>query len=172
MIDRLRFLRDRPLDPLAARAAVLFATAILLGFASLFVLGASGSRQPELHRGQPPLTRSQPRQVLPHVPGRAGSVQQPAAHQRRQDPQDEKGTAAAKSAAKALRSHRALQHLPYRRGGVRIRLVGARGDRAVLRVSASSARRARREWHRYLHRYRDSGRAYIPVFDIGAGRNG
>ena len=45
----------------------------------------------------------------------------------RQDPQDVRGSAAARRAARALRSHRALQHVPYRGGEVRIALVGAEG---------------------------------------------
>jgi len=46
MVDRLRLLLDRPLDPLVARAVVVFAGAILLGFAAIFVLGVSESGRP------------------------------------------------------------------------------------------------------------------------------
>jgi hypothetical protein len=172
MIDRLRFLLDRPLDPLAARAIVVFATAILTGFVAVFALGSGESGHSVVHREQTPPAGSQPGLASRHAPVEVAPAPKPGAHQRRQDPQDEKNTSAARSATKALRSHRALQHVPYRRGGVSIQLVGARGDRAVLRVSAATARGARRGWHRYLHRYRDSGRAYIPIFDVGAGRNG
>lgn len=161
MIDRLRFLLDRPLDPLAARAVVVFATAILLGFAALFVLGARESDRPAA-AGQPAV---QPRPIVaPEV--EASSPEVPSASRRhRQDPQDEKGTPAAARAAKAMHSHRALQHVPYLSGSLRILLAGAHGDRAVLAVSAPTISMARRGWRRFLRRYRDSGRSYIPHFN-------
>ncbi|HMJ74011.1 MAG TPA: hypothetical protein VK471_11695 [Solirubrobacterales bacterium] len=172
MIDRLRFLLDRPLDPLAARAVVLFATAILVGFTAVFVLGVSESDRPAAPRQQAAPARAQPRQVLDRPPAGAAPAPPQVPPHRRRDPQDQKDSAAARRAARALRSHRAIQHVPYRNGELTVVLVGARGGRAALRVSAPTARAGRRGWHRYLRRYRDSGRAYIPIFDVGAGRNG
>ena len=91
---------------------------------------------------------------------------------RQQDPQDERGSAASPRAARALQSHRALQHVPYRDGGLTVALVGARGSQAVLRVSAPTVAAARRGWHRFLRRYRDSGRAYVPIFKAVARHSG
>lgn len=161
MIDRLRFLLDRPLDPLAARAVVVFATAVLLGFAALFVLGSGESNPPEAAGRQP---------VAGQLGDLGGVNARPAvppkiSHPRRQDPQDEEGSSAAGRAAKAMRSHRALQHVPYRSGPLTVRLVGARGDRAVLVVSAPTMGDARRGWQRFLRRYRDRGRAYLTRFE-------
>jgi hypothetical protein len=48
---------------------------------------------------------------------------------------------------------------------VTVALAGALGSRAVLRVSAHTVGAARRGWRRFLRRYRDSGRTYVPVFD-------
>lgn len=160
MIDRLRLLLDRPLDPLAAPTVVVLASAILLGSAAVFVLGASERGRPATsHKqiGQPPRVAAAPvEEIAPNS--------KPRAPRRRQDPQDERASAAGRRAARALQAHRALQHVPYRTGGVAVALVGARGSRAVLRVSASTVAAARRGWRRFLRRYRDSGRAYVPVF--------
>jgi hypothetical protein len=172
MIDRLRFLLDRPLDPLAARAIVVSATAILLGFAALFVLAA----------GEPGRSAAPGRQAVPTLPQAArsfGAARAEAAppaprtsRRRRQDPQDKKGSPAAKRAAKALRSHRALQHVPYRHAHLSVRLVGARGGRAVLAVSAPTISAARRGWREFLRRYRDGGRAYLARFEGTGGHGG
>ena len=166
MVDRLRFLLDRPLDPPAARAIIVFATAILLGFGALFALGANESAP----------RPAAPRQVVvarPRVVRSSGAAQPEAAQpatpvlrgpRRRQDPQDQQGTPAAARAAKALGSHRALQHVPYRHGDLSVRLVGAHDGRAVLAVSAPTISAARRGWRRFLRRYHDTARSYIPRF--------
>lgn len=164
MADRLRALLDRPLDPSAARAVLVFASAILLGVAGLFVLAASQS-DPAIGPERPSPAASAPRPAAPIEVG----GDDPPAHLR-QDPQDIAGSAAARRAARALRSHRALQHVPYRDGEVRIALVGARGSQAVLRVAAPTGAAARHGWRRFLARYRDSGRAYVPVFAATGGR--
>lgn len=158
MADRLRALLDHPLDPGAARAVLALASAVLLGVAALFVLAASQGDQAAAPE-RPAPAASAPRAAAPIEVGGDDSP----AHLR-QDPQDIAGSAAAQRAARALRSHRALQHVPYRDGELRIALVGARGSRAVLRVTASTERAARRGWHRFLRRYRDPGQAYVPVF--------
>jgi hypothetical protein len=164
VIDRLRFLLDRPLDPSAARAVIALGSAVMLGFAVLLVVGVAESGRSPAPRRQTAPVGSQSRQTLGHAQAEVAPAPTPAPHRRRQDPQDEKGSAAARSAARALRSHRALQHVPYRRGGVSIRLVGARGDRALLRVSAPSLAASRRGWRKFLRRFKDPGQAYVPVF--------
>jgi hypothetical protein len=168
MVDRLRALLDRPLDPSAARAILVLASAVLLGLAALFALAASEpgrSSSPEVR----PATSSA---TAPAVPIEV--VEDEAVEHRpatpRQDPQDERGSAAGRRAARALRSHRALQHVPYKDGEVTVILAGARGSRAVLRVSAPTRAAARRGWHRFLRHYRDLGRAYVPVFATTAGK--
>lgn len=169
MADRLRALLDRPLDPSAARAILVLASAILLGLAGLFALAASEPDRPTSQAGPPPAASS-PAPVVPvEVEGEAAGYRPPA---RQQDPQDIEGSAAARRAGRALRSHRALQHVPYMQGGVTIALVGARGSRAVLRISAPTVPVARRGWRRFLRRYRDSGRTYVPVFRTTARTRG
>ncbi|HEU5061725.1 MAG TPA: hypothetical protein VFT79_01075 [Solirubrobacterales bacterium] len=161
MADRLGALLDRPLGPGTARAVLAFASAIFLGLAALFVFAASQGDPTAPERSAP--TASAPGPAAPiEVEGDEPTARR-SAHLR-QDPQDIAGSAAARRAARALRSHRALQHVPYWDGKVRIALVGARGSRAVLRVIASTEGAARRGWHRFLRRYRDSGRAYVAVF--------
>jgi hypothetical protein len=167
MVDRLRALLDHPLDQSAARAILVLASAILLGLAALFALAGSEPESVTSQKDRPPAASS-PVPVAPvEVEGEAAGHRLPA---RRQDPQDIEGSAAARRAGRALRSHRALQHAPYMQGGVTIALVGARGSRAVLRVSAPTVPSARRGWRRFLRRYRDSGRAYVPIFATTAGK--
>lgn len=164
MVDRLRALLEEPLDPRAGRAVLVFASAILLGLAALFVLAA---REPD--PATPPKTSSAPLSLPAAPPAETYETEATETHPplHGQDPQDQKGSPAARRAARALRSHRALQHVPYRSGELTIELVGARGHRAVLRVSAGTVGAARRGWRRFLRRYRDSGRAYLPLFDSG-----
>jgi len=166
MADRLRALLDRPLDPSAARAILVFASAILVGFAALFVLAAGQpDRQAFTAEGPPvpPSTASPPASATP-AESSGGERREARLPAPRQDPQDVKGSAAGRRAARALRSHRALQHVPYRDGQLAVALVGARGGRAVLRVGAPTVRAARRGWRRFLRRYSDPGRAYVPIF--------
>jgi hypothetical protein len=114
MVDRLRILLDRPLDPSAARAILALASAILLGLAALFVLAGGEPDRPTSQEARPAATsHSLPAVPVEEVEGEASEPRPPT---RRQDPQDEKGSAAARRAAHALRSHRALQHVPYREG--------------------------------------------------------
>lgn len=83
----------------------------------------------------------------------------------KQDPQDHRGTAAAKRAARALATHRALQHVPYRHGAVTIRLTGALKDgKAILTVTAPTPMEARAGYRRFLARYHDTGHAYQPRY--------
>ncbi|HET7177368.1 MAG TPA: hypothetical protein VFI63_01635 [Solirubrobacterales bacterium] len=167
MVERLRFLLERPLDPLAARAVAVLATAILLGFVAVCVLGSGESRLPARPREQ---TAPQPAPPSPRPIEHTKAPRPP--HPRRQDPQDEKGSAAAVRAARTLRSHRALQHVPFRRARLSVRLVGARGGRAVLAVSAPTISAARQGWRRFLRRYGDDGRAYLTRFEATGGHGG
>ncbi len=172
MIERLRALLERPLDPRLARAIVVLAAAVTLGFAALGLLAGGGSsRAPATHprasgsggAAWPSAARSARGSSLPRA-----TVTRPP----RQDPQDRPGSAAQRRAQRALATHRALQHVPYRHGGISIDLVGARGDRAVLEVRAESIAAAHRGWRAFLRRYRDDGRAYLPRFRAGGARNG
>lgn len=164
MVDRLRALLEEPLDPRAGRAVLVFASAILLGLAALFVLAArepdpaTPPAKPNTSSAASPLPGALPAEPFEPEPTETHSTLHG------QDPQDQKGSPAARRAARALRSHRALQHVPYRSGELTIELIGAHGHRAVLRVSAETIRSAHRGWRHFLRRYRDSGRAYTPVF--------
>jgi hypothetical protein len=172
MVDRLRVLLEEPLDPRAGRAVLVFASAILLGLAALFVLAV---REPDpATPPSKPKTSSAPSSLPGAGPAEAYEPEPTETHPplHGQDPQDQKGSPAARRAARALRSHRALQHVPYRSGELTIELVGARGHRAVLRVSASTVGAARRGWRRFLRRYRDSGRAYVALFRTRDGERG
>jgi hypothetical protein len=167
MIDRLRALLDRPLDPSAARAILVFASAILLGFAALFVLAAGQPDQPP-SPGHPSVAAAPPSPAVSNQVVEGNPAEDQAAH-RRQDPQDLKDSFAARRADRALRSHRALQHVPYRSGELRIDLVGAHGRRAVLRIRAATVQEARRGWRDFLQRYHDSGHAYLLTFQSKSG---
>jgi hypothetical protein len=86
-----------------------------------------------------------------------------------QDRQDRPGTEAHRRARRESVRHRALQHVPWRWGGVSVELVGAKDGKAVLVIEGPSIAAARREWSRFLHRYRDDGRSYLPRFRAGRG---
>ena len=170
MIDRLRALLDRPLDPSAARAILVFSSAILVGFAALFALAASEPDQPP-SPGHPSVAAAPPSPVV-LTQAVEGNPAEDQAALRRQDPQDVEGSLAARRVDRALRSHRTIQHVPYRRGELAITLAGARGDRALLRVSAPNLPAARRGWRAFLHRFHDRGKAYIARFVThGGGRS-
>jgi hypothetical protein len=163
VLERFRLFLERPLDPSAGRAILASSAAILLGLALLFVLAGGGSG----HRANPPAPVAAHAALAPAP----SSARRPATGQRprersvpRQDPQDRRGAAAGR-ASEELRTHRALQHVPYRRSRLKIELAGARGGKALLRVSAPTVAAARRGWRAFLRRYRDSGRSYTPVFD-------
>lgn len=169
MVDRLRALLDRPLDPSAARAILIIASGIFLGLAALFIL-ASSEPDSTASQGRPPSLDASSAAPVEEGEGDAERTQ-PTLHGR-QDPQDIAGSVAAERAARALRSHRALQHVPYRSGDLAIVLIGARGPRALLRVTASTLPAARGGWRRFLRRYGDPGEAYIPVFRSKRDRRG
>lgn len=162
MVDRLRALLDRPLDPSAARAILVFSSAILVGFAALLVLAVSRPDQPTSST-HPSVAAAPPSPVV-SIQAAEGNSAEGQAAPRRQDPQDVGGSRAARRADHALRSHRALQHVPYRGEGLTIDLVGAHGRRAVLRIRAATIQAARRGWRHFLRRFHDSGHAYLPIF--------
>jgi len=167
MIDRLRALLDRPFDPSAARALLVFASAILIGFAALFMLAAGEPDKPP-SSGHPSVAATRPSPVF-SIQATEGNPAEGEAAPRRQDPQDIVGSLASRRADRALRSHRALQHVPYRGDGLTIDLVGAHGRRAVLRVRAAMVQAARRGWRHFLRRYHDSGHSYLPIFKSKGG---
>ena len=160
---------------------MVLAVAISFGFATVVVLTGTaeqGSRSAsgvDLGQTRASVVAS-PRPET--EPGEAPSIP-PRRARHRQDPQDDSRSAAGRRAERALRSHRALQHVPYRRGRLRIGLIGARRGRAVLLVTASSLASAHDGWRRFLGRYGDSGDGYLPRFRVdgrhrpdGAGRAG
>jgi hypothetical protein len=167
VVDRLRALLEDPHDPAVARAVVLLACAVTLGLAIVVGLGPVG-------RGEDPSAPRPPATMAATSARPTTPLSERTARRRpdlRQDPQDRPGSPAARRADRELITHRALQHVPYRHGGVTITLVGIDGPRAVLRVEASGHADARRGWRRFLHLYRDDGRAYLPTFGTG-GRHG
>lgn len=171
MAERLRALLEHPLDPRVARAAVALGCAVLLGFAALIVVAGTGSgpnRPSARDQSGAGLTIDRP--MAARRP--AGGIRTPRSDRPRQDPQDRPGSPAALRAERELASHRALQHVPYRHGGLSVVLVGAEGKRAVLRVRAATAAAARRGWRRFLRRYRDPGAAYRAEFEGGGRRRG
>jgi hypothetical protein len=165
MIERLRALAEEPLDPQVLRTAVALASSLLIALAALLALafGPPGLEGEPRVGGAPvdagALRAAPPSSGYPHI--RRAALRP----ERRQDPQDVAGSLAAQRASRALRSVRALQHVPYRQGELAIDLVGARHGRAVLRISAPTIGEAREGWRWFLRRFRDSGRAYVPVFE-------
>lgn len=173
MVERLRALLERPLDPSPRRAVLVLACALTAAFAALVALGAIGpgtSGSPPSRTGQPASSAAATPIASAPRPRAAGGGT--AAAPPEQDPQDRPASAAAHRAERELATHRALQHVPYRRGGVAIELIGARGGRAVLEVRAASAAAARAGWHRFLRRFHDPGRSYEPIFEVSGGRGG
>lgn len=170
MIDRLRILLDRPLDPVVGRAVLVFSAAVFLGFATLVVVArfeqGGGGAPARAHLRRTPkasvaITASPP----PKQSARA-------AEPRPQDPQDRRGTAAARRAGRELRAHAALQHVPYRDGGLAIDLVGARDGKAILSVTAATRPAAVRGWRSFLRRFHDAGRSYRRRFKVRGGLRG
>jgi hypothetical protein len=159
MAERLRALVERPLGPATGRAIPLLALAVGLGFAVVALLGGIDASAP-MHgaaTARSPVRRPASSGPSPRSPLIA-----------RQDPQDRRGTTAHRLALREVVAHRALQHLPWHRGGVSIELVGAKGAEAVLDVEGPSLLAARRGWSRFLGRRRDDERSYIPRFRISS----
>lgn len=160
MVERLRALLGRPMDPALSRAVVLLACSMSAGLAVLVVLGSLG------HSAPSPVTEDRvPGQLRSAPTGPATESLRPTIA--RQDPQDRPGSPAAGRARRELATHRALQHVPWRDGGVAIDLVGASGGQAVLMVKAPSISAARRGYRVFLRRFRDDGHSYLPRFATG-----
>jgi hypothetical protein len=170
VLERFRLFLDRPLDPSAGRAILALAAAILLGVATLLLLAGGEPDRRASTRGT--AEAGAPRLPAPSRVDRPPSRGERSRRAPRQDPQDDPASAAARRAARESRSHRALQHLPYRHGGLSVELVGVRGPRALLSVSAPTLAAARRGWRAFLRRYRDSGSSYAPVFRASRSRRG
>ncbi len=174
MIDLVRGLLDRPLDPRHARAIVAVASCLTLTFAALVGFGVIlGSRPtaPETgaRSGDPAIPTAPPPAAAegsPHGsdegPTRPGA-RRPEDHQ---DPQDRRGSPAYRRARRTLREHRALQHLPFRGRGLSITVIGADHGRAIVRIVAATVREAKRRWRVFLRRFRDDGHSYEPRFTV------
>jgi hypothetical protein len=159
MVERLRALLERPLAPAVGRAILVLALATSLGFAAVALLGGAGGRPGgDAPRRRPAIAR------LP-VSESADSDPSPLSQRvARQDAQDRQGTSAHRLAIRELAAHRALQDVPWHRGGVSIELVGVKGAKAALAVEGPSILAARRGWGGFLRRHRDDGRSYLPRF--------
>jgi hypothetical protein len=169
VIDRLRVLLDRPLDPAVGRAVLALSAAVFVGFAALVVL-AGAERSEKAAPAQARLAQTPNADATP--PARPPAQRPAAAKARRQDPQDRKGTSAARHASRELRDHAALQHVPYRDDGLAIALVGARHGKAILSVKAATRHAAVRGWRAFLRRFHDPGRSYRPHFKASRGLRG
>ncbi|MBS1863146.1 MAG: hypothetical protein JSS68_15715 [Actinobacteria bacterium] len=159
MVERLRALLERPLDPSVARSMLVLALAVGIGFAAVALIGGVGDRPDDVR----PLQRDA--WVGASAPDHAPSTSPPRSRQIvGQDAQDRPGTKAHRRAVREVDGHRALQHVPWRRGRVSVELVGAVGGRAALAVRGPDVRAARRGWTRFLGRYHDDGSSYLPRF--------
>ena len=168
MVRRLRALLEEPHDPAVAQAVVGLACVVTVCLLIVVGLGADSRSSGGSSAATPEAAALRPE-------GETATERRPATTRRSepvQDPQDRPGTAAGRRARRELASHRALQHVPYRLGGVGITLIGVRGARAVLRVEALSVRAAHRAWQAFLHRFGDDGLSYIPVFRVERGSRG
>lgn len=165
MSGRLRDQAERPVTPGVPRAILATALAVTAGLGCLVAVGVGGHRDPLPGHHDP---AGEPRRV-PARPALADPDDAATHLTRRQDPLDRPGTAAHRRADRELVSHRALQHVPWHRGAVSIRLVGAKGERAVLSVAGPDRATERRAWASFLHRYGDEGRSYLPRFRSAAG---
>jgi hypothetical protein len=172
-VTRLRALAERPLDPAVGRVGALLAGAVSVGFATVVVLGLLGpgggtAPRPE---GRPRVAAvSAAETPAPAAPVDHGTT--PVSHRPAQDPQDRPGTPSARRAHHELAAHLALQHLPWRRGALTIRLIGASGPKAILVVDARSLTAARRGYRSFLRAFDDDGLAYRPLFRARGGRRG
>jgi len=191
MRDRSRSFGQRQL-PEGRKGVLVPCAGVLMVIAAALILLHASEQQRRQTRDHPAVAISRPvvlaptpATTTPVAPTTTTKSTGPKKHNTRaattrkriakQDPQDHRGTAAAKRAAQALAAHRALQHVPYRDGDVTIRLTGAlRDGKAVLTVTAPTLKDARAGYRRFLARYHDAGRAYRPRFVASgeAGRRG
>ncbi len=173
MIARLREIAGRPLEPGVGRGLVILAGAVCVGFAVLLGLGlfTPGAPRPTRRPSpRPPVARPAPT-ARPSAGGSPAPAPAFRTDRPAQDPQDRPGTPAARRASRQLATHRALQHVPWRRGGVSIRLVGAEGGRAILAVSGPTVA-ARRGYRSFLRIFGDDGASYRPRLRTRGARRG
>lgn len=166
MPNQLRSILGRPISPGQARLAFAL-SATVISLAAVLLITHSGHGAAHQHPPQPTPTATvsiEPQTVTP-PPSTGGGGRRP-----RQDPQDRRGSRAARRAARALSTHRALQHVPYHHGRIRIELTGAHDGRAILTVTGPSRRLARAGWRHFLARFHDAGRAYDPRLKVDHGR--
>jgi hypothetical protein len=166
MVDRLRNLAERPLDRRVARAVLILGLAVSVGVGLLVGLAAVEGGDGSGAGG----TRGAVNQMRSRIESPAAVPTKAPPRPPEQDPQDRRGSAARRRATAELGSHRALQHVPYRHGGLSIVLAGAQGSRAVLRVTAPTSVAARTGWRDFLRRFHDRGSAYLPRFRRGRDR--
>ena len=179
MRDRSRSWTQRQLPEGRKGVFAVCAGMLLVIAAALILLHGSGQRHNSSHHesvsvSRPVVLAPIPATTTPTITTTTTSVstatrkRQSSTTRKRiakQDPQDRPGTAAAKRAARALKAHLALQHLPYQHGDVTITLTGAlRDGKAVLTVIAPTLAQAKVGYRRFLARYHDAGRAYRPRF--------
>lgn len=176
MRDTARSWTQRQLPEGRKGVFAVCAGVLLVIAAALILLHASDQHHHSDHResvsvSQPVVLKPSPATSTPVITtttARPTRTKRSSANRKRiakQDPQDRRGSKAAKRAARALTMHRALQHVPYRDGNVEIRLTGALKDgKAVLTVTAPTVAEAKAGYRRFLARYHDSGRAYRPRF--------
>jgi hypothetical protein len=172
-VTRLRALAERPLDPATGRVVALLGGLVCVGFATLVglgLLGPGGSTTPRPEERPRVAAVSAAETSAPTAPIDQGTTR--SSHRPAQDPQDRPGTAAARRAHHELATRRALQHLPWRRGALTIRLIGASGPKAILAIDAPSLAAARRGYRTFLRAFDDRGLAYRPLFRTRGGRRG
>jgi hypothetical protein len=163
VLDRFLDFLYAPLSGRAARAVLILTALVCHGYVlvTLLSIAAGGDAKPGAghHDAQ--------RRAVPVRS--AHSDRDPGVAHPRQDPQDRPGSAAARAAQGELRTHRALQHVPYQGAGVTITLVGARRGRALLSVRGGDLVTERRGWRGFLRRFDDDGSAYVPLFTASRG---
>lgn len=167
MTGRLRELAERPVSPGVVRAILATALAATAGLGCVVSLGLGAHRRPWVDHDRGNLAELRPdRPAGPPVEPQA-PPDDPA--RRRQDLLDRPGTPAHRRADRELATHRALQHVPWHRGGVSVGLSGAKGAEAILSVSGPTVGTDRRAYRAFLRRFHDDGRSYLPRFEIATG---
>lgn len=161
MVERLRELADRPLDRGVAGAILILGLGVTIGVSLLVGLVTIGGEAESSRGGAGSAVGNPAPPVVPETARVPTANPVPAPEQ---DPQDRPGSVARSRAVAELRSHRALQHVPWRHGGVVIELAGASGSRAILRVVGPDLAIARRRYSSFLRRFGDRGHAYLPSF--------
>jgi hypothetical protein len=178
VIDLIRGLLDRPLDPRHARVVVTLAITVTFAFAVLVTFGVIAGSVPNEAEDRGGLLAERPSAPPPTRPGVDEEPshlahRDPSSRARHgQDPQDRRGSRDYRRARQEIREHRALQHLPFRQGTLSITLIGAERGRAVIRVDAPTIVEARRGWRSFLGRCHDDGRAYRVTFSTTRSRRG